>query len=738
MCGVVLEIEDRNILSVQGDPQDVHSKGHICPKALALKDLHEDPDRLRSPVRRVGERWEAISWQEAFDEIETRIRAIWKEHGRDAVGVYSGNPSVHNTGTLLHLYDFSNALGTRNRFASHSLDQLPLMQVCGEMFGHLAMFPVPDLDRTEYLLMLGANPLVSNGSLMSTPGVAGRLRGLRGRGGKLIVVDPMLTKTAALADEHISIVPGKDIYLLLGMIHVMVRDGLCQPGRLASFSKDLDLVKTASAAWSPTWAEAHCRVPAATITRLAREFATAKTAVAYGRLGVSAQQYGTLCQWALVMLNLLSGNLDRIGGSMFAKPALDFLTLMAAESKFGRWTSRVRKLPETGGDFPAATLADEILEPGPGQIRALFTIAGNPARSIPNSEKVEKALGSLSFMVAIDLYRNETTRFANIILPPLTGAEVLHYGLALHIVAPKQSAKYSSPAWPKAEGTRYDHEILRELQRRLARNSIRHQLLSRVGPETRLDLAIRTGPYGVWGGRFLKQEGLSLRKLKASPHGIALGNLAQQLPERLFTPDKKIHAFPESVQHGLNALMDASSGSYLSATSETLGTKIAGNKAVNFEHPIAENPPPTTAPEETWSNHRDRAVLRLSLIGRRNLRSNNSWMHNLPVLAGGRDHCTAILHPDDAALLQVESGDLILVSSTTGQITMPVELSSSIRTGVLSIPHGWGHDLKPHLQLSVAQKRPGHNANKLTTDAQVDQLCGNAIFNGVTIEVCKA
>ncbi|MBI1191823.1 MAG: molybdopterin-dependent oxidoreductase, partial [Bacteroidetes bacterium] len=689
MCGVVLAIKDGQIQSVQGDSQDVHSKGHICPKALALKDLHEDPDRLRTPVRRVGNHWEPISWEAAFDEIETRIRTIWKEHGRDAVGVYSGNPTVHNTGTLLHLYDFYDALGTRNRFASHSLDQLPLMQVCGELFGHLAMFPVPDLDRTDYLLMLGANPLVSNGSLMSTPGIAGRLRSLRGRGGKLVVVDPMHTKTAAMADEHLFIIPGTDIYLLLAMIHVLVRDGLCKPDRLAAFSTGLDQIMQASVEWSPEWAAAKCGISAADISRLANEFAQAKTAVAYGRLGVSVQQHGTLCQWALVVLNLITGNLDRPGGSLFAKPALDFLTLMASESKFGRWKSRVRQLPETGGDFPAAALADEILEPGTGRIRALFTIAGNPARSVPNSEKLEKALEHLEFMVAIDFYRNETTRHAHLILPPLTGAEVLHYGLALYIVAPQQSAKYSQPAFERSPDTRYDHEILRELQRRLARQSVRHQILSRIGPETRLDIALRTGPYGVWRGRLAKNNGLSLKKLKRTPHGIALGELAQQLPQRLFTPDKKIHAFPASIQNGLVGLMKT--------------------------------------PEKPRST--------FLLIGRRNLRSNNSWMHNLPVLTGGKDTCTALIHPEDAKQLAVSSGEMLEITSSTGKLIVSAELSANVRRGVISIPHGWGHSPQPLLHLEHAQKKAGQNANTLTDDSIIDQLCGNAVFNGVPIQV---
>ena len=690
MCGLKLEITEREIISIRGDEKDVHSKGHLCPKAFALKDLHEDPDRLRKPVKRSGNEWIEISWEQAFSEIEKQIRQIQKEHGRDAVGVYSGNPTVHNTVTLLHLYDFYKAFDTRNRFASHSLDQLPLMLLCGDLFGHLAMFPVPDIERTQYMLMLGANPMVSNGSLMSTPGISDQINSLKARGGKLVVVDPMRTKTAEKASEHLFIIPGSDIYFLLALIHVILEENLANPGRLLQFTHNLNEIEQLSKNWKPEWAESLTGISADTIRRIAKDFAKSPGAVAYGRLGVSVQQNGTLCQWAIIILNLITGNLDLEGGSLFALPAIDFLTLFASESKSRRWTSRVSGLPETGGDLPAVTLAEEILTKGPGQIRALFTIAGNPARSIPNSDKLEKALSELEFMVSIDLYRNETTRHAHIILPPLTGTEVIHYGLALYMVSPQQSAKFSEPAFPRPHDTKYDHEILRELQKRVGRFSVRNEIMQRIGPEKRLDMAIRTGPYGTWGGRMAKKNGLSLKKIKANPHGIKLGSMRAQLPQRLFTKNKKINALPESI---INAL-----------------TMLNNGLVANKNYPFL-------------------------LIGRRHLRSNNSWMHNSKSLQGGSVKCTAIMHPEDGLKTGIKTGDLVTIESKNGQIQIQVELQDTIKRGVISIPHGWGHPSHPLIKLGLAHHNPGVNINAIISENEIDHVSGNAVFNGIPVKI---
>ncbi len=682
-------MEQGRVSSIRGDELDVHSKGHICPKAMALRDVHEDPLRVRQPLRRRGDQWEVISWKEAFDTIEERIGKIQREHGRDALGVYTGNPTVHNTGTLLHLYDFFDALGTRNQFASHSLDQLPLMLVCGEMFGHLAMFPVPDLARTQYLLMLGANPMVSNGSLMSTPGISATLRALKARSGRFVVIDPMRTRTAELADEHLFIRPGTDVFFLLAIIHVMVKERLCKPGRLEQFSEHLEELYERSVSWTVEWAEAACGIPASDIERIAREFATAERAVAYGRLGVSVQEHGTLCQWAIVVINLLSGNLDREGGSMFSLPAVDFLKLLASESKSRRWHSRVRKLPETGGDLPSAALAEEILEPGPGQIKAMITIAGNPLRSAPNSAALERAFSSLDFMVAIDLYRNESTRHAHIILPPLSGLEVLHYGLALHLVSPSNHAHFSEPALPRAEGSWYDHEILRELQRRLGKPSLKNFLSRQLGPELRLDLALRTGPYGVWSGRFLRKDGLSLRRLKKHPHGVDLGALKPQLPGRLFQQPKRIPLLTPLIRKALDELKPS---------------------AMDSEWPFL-------------------------LIGRRHLRSNNSWMHHMPSLQGGKKRCTLLMHPGDAAARGFAAGQMVRVRSRSGQVELELEIAEGISNGVLSIPHGWGHEQHPLIPASEATRNPGANANALTADSKLDEPSGTAVFNGVPVRV---
>lgn len=692
MCGLAIRVQDGQVVDIRGDEQDVHSRGHICPKAIALQDIHTDPDRLRQPQRRTARGWETVAWEEAFDEAAARIRAIQDRYGRDAVAVYTGNPTVHNTGTILYLYDFLQALGTRNRFASHSLDQLPQMVVSGELFGHQALFPVPDLERTDYFLILGANPLVSNGSIMSTPHIGRRLRGIRQRGGKVVVIDPRRTRTARAADEHFFIRPGSDVLFLLALTHTLFEEDLVRKNHVWDFTDGIQALRQAVAAYPPDRVADATGIEASDIRRLARELATAEAAVCYGRMGVSTQTYGTLCQWLLTALNLLTGNLDRTGGALFSRPAVDFLNLLKKEAKARRWSSRVRNLPETAGDLPTATLADEILTPGKGQIKALITIAGNPVLSAPNAGRMEEALSQLDYMVAIDIYRNETTRHANLILPPAAGLEVLHYDFVLNIVAPRNIVNYSEPVFPIDEGQRYDWQILFELQKRLDRNplaALKHFFLKNLTPERRIDLGLRTGPYGMWGGRFLKKEGLSLSLLKEHPHGVDLGPLQPSLPGRLFTTNQRIDLAPGLL---LNEIPKV----------EAL---LAG-----------------ALPGE------------LLLIGRRHLHSNNSWMHNYPRLMKQNGRCTAQLHPETARARGIADGQTIRLTSRTGSVEIPAELTEDIRPGVVSIPHGWGHHGEG-LGLELAARHPGVNVNILTDEQVIDTASGNAVFNGVPITI---
>jgi anaerobic selenocysteine-containing dehydrogenase len=701
MCGVEVEIEGREVLSVRGDKNDVFSRGHVCPKATALKDLYDDPDRLKQPVRRVGDRWETISWDEAFDEVVDRIHQIQQEHGRDAVGVYLGNPNVHNFGTLVFGPPFLRALGSKNRFSATSCDQLPLMMTSYFMFGHQLLFPVPDVDRTDFMIMLGANPLASNGSIMAGPGIKKRLEAISKRGGKLVVVDPRRTETARIADEHVFIRPGTDALLLLGLLHEVCASGV-RLGRLSGSVKNLERVVEIAKGYPPAQTEAITGVPAATVKRLARELHEAPKGVLYGRMGTSTQEFGSLCMWLINVINALTGNLDEPGGSMFSTPAIDVLNAAGGfgvgRGSFGRWRSRVRGLPEFGGELPSAALAEEILTEGEGQIRAMITLAGNPVLSTPNGAQVDRAFESLDFAVSIDFFINETSRHADIILPPVSPIERSHYDLALYLTAVRNVAKYSPPPFELKDRQLDDWQILTELSCRLA--ALQHGKLSKqyltavaskkAGPERVLDLGLRLGPYGK---RFNPLgTGLSLRELRKNPEGVDLGPLQSTFPNRI--PDKHgaIDLAPELFVDDLDRL------------------------------------------KERYSQKGDRE--QLVLIGRRHLRSNNSWMHNAPRLMKGKDRCTLMIHPDDAERIGVKSGDRVTVSSRVGQVSAPAEITNDMMPGVVSLPHGFGHG-REGVQLRVAASHAGVSVNDLTDEKSLD-VSGNAAFSGVLVTVAAA
>lgn len=697
MCGLAITTEGDAVLRIQGDEQDVYSQGHICPKAVALQDIYTDPNRLRQPMRRTPNGWETISWEAALDEVADQIVRLQKKYGRDAVGIYTGNPTVHNTGTILYLYDFMNAVGTRNRFASHSLDQLPQMYVNGEMWGHQAMFPVPDLERTQYFLILGANPLVSNGSIMSTPDIAGKFKALQARGGKIVVIDPRKTPTAQVADTYLPIQPGTDVLFLLALVHVLFSENLVK--NIASYVDGVKELKTLVAEYPPERIAPFCGISEVNIRTIAHEFATSPSAIAYGRMGVSTQKFGGLCNWLLYTINILTGNFDRPGGLMFTLPAIDFLSILKKEAKALRWFSRVRGLPEVAGDLPTAAMADEILTSGEGQIKGLITIAGNPVLSAPNGPKIDQALSQLEYMVAIDLYLNETTRHAHLILPPAAGLEVLHYDFVLAIVAIRNMANFSPAIFEKAKNARFDWEILFGLQKRLERKkngwftTVKLAILEQLTPERRLDLALRIGPYGVWGGRIFSKNGLSLRRLKAEPHGIDLGALEPVLPKRLFTANKRINLVPATITKELP-------------------------KVANLLKPETQ----------------EQGALRL--FGRRQLHTNNSWMHGYARLMKRGDTCTALLHPEDAIQHQILNGDTIRVRSNIGQVEIKTEVSEEVMQGTICIPHGWGHTYTG-TQLGLAQEFPGVNVNVLTDDQITDGMTGNAVFNGVWVTIEK-
>lgn len=725
-CGLTFEVEGRQVLSVRGDVADPFSRGHMCAKARGLADLHHDPDRLRAPLRRVGDRFEEIGWDEAFDLVAQGVAKVTEQGGANAVALYRGNPAVHDLGTTLYYNVLQRAVGTENQYSAGSLDTWPRYVQVGSMFGGMLHIPVPDLDRTDHLMVLGANPIVSNGSLMTAPDVRGRLKALRARGGKLIVVDPRRTETADVADEHHAIAPGTDAALLLAMVHTLFDEDLVRPGRLAEYMNGLDRVRDLVVAWPPERVAERCRVDAPTIRRLARELAAADSGVVYGRMGTCCQPFGTLACWAVELLNILTGNLDRPGGAMFARPAapLDFAFDQGGHGiAFGRHRSRVAGYDEIFGELPVAALAQEILTPGDAQVRALVTLSGNPVLSAPDSDALERALGSLDFMVCIDFYLNETTRYADVILPPAGPLESDTYDIGLYNLAIRNVAKWSPAAFEVEPGARSISEIVLEVSRRLmgleslAVNQVDDFVVQQFaamalagspwadevsvpeiveaigkqpGPARLLDLLLRLGPYGDGFGRV--ENGLTRARVADHEHGLDLGTLEPALPDKIATASGQIELAPERIVADLPRL-DA----WLSETVE----------------------------------------VSMLLIGRRDPRSMNSWLHNCESLASGRDRCTLQVHPEDAARLGLVEAGVARLRTAAGSLDAVVEISDRMMPGVVSLPHGWGHG-GPGTRQRLAARRPGVNANRLLAAGDVDGPSGASVLNGVPVDVSAA
>jgi anaerobic selenocysteine-containing dehydrogenase len=730
-CGLELHLEDRAITLVRGDRDDVFSHGYLCPKGTALKHLETDRDRVRSPLLRIADGFKEVSWDEAFEAIDAGLTPLRARYGDDALAVYVGNPNAHNLSGLVYGRVVLQSARTTNVYSASTVDQMPKQVSAGLMFGTALSIPVADIDRTDYLLMLGANPFESNGSLMTAPDLPGRLRALRARGGTFVVVDPRRTKTAEEATEHVAIRPGTDALFLAALVHVLFADDLVDVGDVVDHVVGLDDVRALTEAFAPESVAPVCGVHAPTIRRIARELAAATRAAVYGRIGTCTQEFGTLASWLVDVVNVCTGNLDRAGGAMFARPATGGANTAGTPGKgkgvaFGRRASRVRGLPEFFGELPLVCLAEEIETPGEGQVRGLITIAGNPASSAPDSARLNGALASLEFMVSVDMYVNETTRHANVILPPEAELARGHYDLALYGLAIRNIANYSPPIvdlapgevpeWqtllrlagvlqglgPHADVDALDDFVIASLVRKAVARSgsnvegrdtdeLLKALAARRGPERVLDFMLRTGPYGD--GFETDAAGLSLAVLEANPHGVDLGPLEPRVPEVLRTPSGKIELAPEPCARDVTRLRAA------------------------LERRAADSA--------------------LVLVGRRDLRSNNSWMHNLDVLVKGKARCTAHVHPDDARRLGIADGADVRVRSASGEVVLPAEVTDSVMPGVVSIPHGWGHD-GAGVRLSTAGRRPGVNSNVLARGDLYDPLSGNAVLNGIPVELVPA
>lgn len=722
---MVLTIDDNDRISAaRGDRDDVFSHGFICPKGASFPELDNDPDRLQTPlVRRDGELVET-SWAEAFAAAGDGLQRVIADTGGSSVGVYLGNPNAHTIAGSLYGPVVIKSLGTRQVYSASTLDQMPKHVSCGYLFGNPLAFTLPDLDRTDHLVVIGANPLVSNGSLATAADFPGKLKALRRRGGKLVVIDPKRTRTAEVADHHIAPRPGTDAALLFAITHVLFDEDLVELGPLAEHVTGVERVRAAALDFPPEAVAEHCGVDADEIRTLARELASAPSAAVYGRIGTSTVGFGTLTSWLVDVVNILTGNLDRPGGVMFAsspiagaprppRPGRGFAT--------GRWHSRVSGHGEALSELPAVALAEEIETPGEGQIRALITIAGNPVLSAPDGARLSDALDGVGFMVSVDPYLNETTRHADVILPPPPPSRAAHYDLALSGAAVRNNARYSPPVLPLADDRPDECEILARLalivlgmgpdaDPKLVDDQVIATTLGKEvadehspvagrsveeltamlpegrGYERRLDMMLRLGPFGDGFGA--NPHGLTLQKLKDAPHGVDLGALTPRIPEVLRTPSGTIELAPDPILADIPRL-------HAALTSEP----------------------------------------GFLLIGRRHLRSNNSWMHNLPALSGGTNRCTLQIHPDDATRLGLE--EMAVITGPGGKLEVPVEITDAIRPGVVSLPHGWGHS-EPGTRMRVAAQHPGVNVNNLNDGTLLDPLSGTAVLNALPVEVAPA
>ncbi|NHZ32243.1 molybdopterin-dependent oxidoreductase [Massilia rubra] len=717
-CGLELDLEENKVVRIRGDANDVFSHGFLCPKAIGLKDLHDDPDRLRTPLIKRNGVFEPATWDQAYAEIERRLPPVIAAGGANAVATVLGNPVSHKMSLLLYFPRLARALGTRNMFSASSVDQVPKMLSVGLMFGSWLSVPVPDIERCDFLLILGANPMVSNGSLWTVPDFRGKAKALRARGGQLVVVDPRRTETADVADAHHFIRPGADVFFLLGIAHALFDERLVRLGRLAEHTVGLEQLEAAVREYAPELVAARCGIEAATMRQLARSLANTPRAAIYGRIGTCTQQFGTLCSWLIDAINVLTGHLDQEGGAMFPKAAAFSANTRGAPGigrgvVTGRYRSRVSGAAEVSGELPVTCLAEEIDTPGPGQVRALIAIAANPVLSAPNGARLARALDGLDFMVSLDIYLNETSRHADVILPGVSPLEDAHYDVSFTQFSHRNHARFSAPVLARAPdqphewqsmmriaaivkglGAAADIDALDDehMQEDLARAAgaaapaLMAALGSARGAERMLDLALRSGPYGDQFGKH--PDGLTLARLKAAPSGIDLGPMTSRIPEALRTPSGKIELAPQLLLDDLARARD------------------------DLRAP---------APE-------------LVIVGRRQLRSNNSWMHNLPVLAKGAYRCTALVHPLDATRLGLVDGAMAQIRNGERMIEAQVEISAQMMPGVVSLPHGWGHNLEG-THMRVAAERPGVNLNALLDENLRDPLSGNAVLSGIAIEM---
>lgn len=696
MCGIEVTTQGKEIISIVGDKQNPFSEGHVCPKAMALKDLYDDPERVRTPLQKTAQGWQPISWDEALDNVAQNFFDIQQKHGLESVATYLGNPNAHNMGAILYGPYFYRSLKSHNRYSATSVDQLPHHIVSRQLFGHQSQIPIPDIDHTQHFMIIGGNPLASNGSIMTVPHIKRRLKAIQGRGGKVVVIDPKKSETADISSEHHFIKPGTDALLMLSMLNTLFAKNLLNPGKLQDYVANLGEVEGYVQDYPASRVASLIGMTEEQILHLVESFCAAESAVCYGRMGASVQAFGTLTQYLIMLFNILTGNLDKQGGMMFTQPAADLLP-HSGRGSIGNFHTRVRKLPAFGGEFPVSALAEEMTTPGEGQIKAILVGAGNPVLTTPNGQQLDKAFEQLEFVVAVDFYITETSRHADIILPPVTALERDHYDVVFHNFAVRNSSKFSPAIFPMADSCRTDWQIYLGLAERMDKlNGIptdKYPALWEKEPKGVVDDLLKSGRYKHAG------QTLSIDLLNQHPHGIDLGALQPDLPNALYHDDKKI---------------DLSFEYFMSDLARLDKHFFSGQQA------------PTDS---------------LQLIGRRHLKTNNSWLHNSKRMVKGTNNglsrCTAQIHPDDAAKFSISDAQMIKVKSRVGEVHIPAEITDKIMPGVISIPHGWGHNKKGS-QWRTAEQHAGVSVNDLTDEMLLDELSGNALLNGVPVIISVA
>ncbi|MFT4629120.1 MAG: anaerobic selenocysteine-containing dehydrogenase [Dinoroseobacter sp.] len=689
ICGLEIKTQGQEILSIRGDKKDPLSKGYICPKATAIADIHNDPDRLRKPVKKVGDDWQEIDWDEAIELTATKLVETQQKHGANSVGFYAGNPGVHNYGNITHGTLLRRAVKTRNHFSATSLDQLPHQLAALQMFGHQFLLPIPDIDNTQLMVIMGGNPMASNGSIMTVPNAPKRLKAIQQRGGRFVVIDPRRSETAEIADQHHFIRPGKDAFLLMAMINLLFSENWVRTGHLSKLLDGLAAVEQAAKPFSLGLAASQTGISAEDIHQLTKELATTKKAVLYGRMGVSVQEFGGICQWAIQVINVLIGATDVVGGALLTSPAFAYVRKgTPAGGHFDVYRSRVSDLPEFAGELPAVTLAEEILTEGEDQIRAMVTIAGNPVISNTNASHLDKAFASLDFYVAVDFYINATTAHADVILPPPSPLEHDHYDIAFHRLAVHNTARYNPAIFDRAEGALHDWEIFNALSAKVS--ALKNK---EFRPMPAPDLVVAAGiEADFYGPEQNPEVALTMEKIKAAPHGIDLGPLVPSLDQRLATQNGLINLAPKIYIDDLSRLEAA----------------------------------------ESEYNPGD-----LLLIGRRHVRSNNSWMHNYHRLVKGKPRWQLMMHPQDMQARGLKDEAQVTIESRVGAVTTTVLSTDEVMPGVVSLPHGWGHNRKG-VKMAIATQQQGVNCNELTDDKFIDKMSGNAALNGVPVTVKAA